>query len=77
MVDLVLFDVKLIDSDAHLHWTGQSNAIPLQNLEWVASQQRKANGKQLWVHSADPGATRRTRDSIGAYRRKAGRPGDR
>jgi pyruvate formate lyase activating enzyme len=71
LADLVLFDVKLLDDAAHLRWTGQSNLIPLQNLEWLASQLKDhANGKQLWVRTPlIPGATdgQENVTSIGAY----------
>ena len=71
LADLILFDVKLLDPAAHLRWTGQSNAILLENLEWVATQMKsRANGKQLWVRTPlIPGATdlRENVISIGAY----------
>jgi pyruvate formate lyase activating enzyme len=71
LADLVLFDVKLLNEAAHLQWTGQSNRVPLHNLEWLASQLRDhANGKQLWVRTPlIPGATdgQENVTSIGAY----------
>jgi pyruvate formate lyase activating enzyme len=38
--DLVLFDIKLIDPDAHLRWTGQSNEPILRNVAQLESLAR-------------------------------------
>lgn len=50
--NLVLFDLKLIDNDAHQRMTGQGNSRILENLQFVAEQIR--NGKrpaQLWIRT--------------------------
>ncbi|MDR1237720.1 MAG: radical SAM protein [Propionibacteriaceae bacterium] len=36
-VDFFLYDLKFIDDPAHRFWTGASNALPLRNLELLAS----------------------------------------
>ena len=37
LCDLVLFDLKLMDSEAHRCWTGQSNETILRNLDMLAA----------------------------------------
>ena len=39
--DLFLYDIKLIDSDRHLHFTGQDNHLILDNLQKLAGQGAK------------------------------------
>jgi len=50
--DLVLFDLKLIDDEAHQRWTGVSNTRILKNLEGV-KRSIEASGrlKRLWVRT--------------------------
>ncbi len=57
--DIVLFDLKLIDSMAHEEFTGQSNDVILRNLELVRSMQRAQGGRpRLWIRTPlIPGAT--------------------
>jgi pyruvate formate lyase activating enzyme len=59
LVDLFLFDLKLVDPALHRRYTGQDNAIVLENLRWLAGQMREQPGeKQLWVRTPlIPGAT--------------------
>ena len=59
LVDLFLFDLKLLDPALHRRYTGQDNAIVLKNLRWLAGQVRETPGeKQLWVRTPlIPGAT--------------------
>ena len=42
--DLVLYDLKHMDDDKHLRWTGQSNELILNNLVRLDSL-----GKRLWI----------------------------
>jgi pyruvate formate lyase activating enzyme len=37
-VDLFLYDVKLLDDEAHRRYTGVSNRLPLENLRWLAAE---------------------------------------
>ena len=57
--DLVMFDLKLIDSEAHRRETGQGNQRILQNLLFVADQIRKQQTPAtLWIRTPlIPGAT--------------------
>jgi pyruvate formate lyase activating enzyme len=57
--DLVLFDLKFLDSGAHEDFTGQANAVILRNLELVRSTQRAHGGRpRLWIRTPlIPGAT--------------------
>jgi pyruvate formate lyase activating enzyme len=59
LVDLFLFDLKLYDPALHLHYTGQDNALILENLRWLAGQVHEHPGeKELWVRTPlIPGAT--------------------
>lgn len=41
MVDLVLFDIKIIDSEKHRHYTGNSNQVILDNLAWLSTQKKR------------------------------------
>jgi pyruvate formate lyase activating enzyme len=57
--DIVLFDLKLIDENAHQKWTGVSNKRILDNLQ-VTKREIEASGsrKHLWVRTPlIPGAT--------------------
>jgi pyruvate formate lyase activating enzyme len=52
-VDLMLFDLKLLDPELHKKYTGQSNDLILANLERIA-----AAGKRIWIRTPlIPGAT--------------------
>ena len=54
--DVVLYDLKLMDDDAHRRFTGQGNAMILKNLGVVAKW-AKGNGR-LWIRTpVIPGAT--------------------
>lgn len=57
--DSVLFDLKLIDENAHQKWTGVNNARILNNLQVVKREIEASNGrKHLWVRTPlIPGAT--------------------
>jgi pyruvate formate lyase activating enzyme len=57
--DLVLFDLKLMDPEAHRAHTGSSNERILENLEALAGAARAAGGRpRIWVRTPlIPGAT--------------------
>jgi pyruvate formate lyase activating enzyme len=55
--DLVLYDVKMIDDDAHRALTGQGNEIILRNLRGIAAG-RSRGGPRIWIRTPlIPGAT--------------------
>ena len=49
-VDLVLFDIKEIDSEKHQRFTNISNDLILKNAIWIA-EYLIDNNKQLWVRT--------------------------
>ena len=49
-VDLVLFDIKEINSEKHESYTGVPNTLILENAIWIANYV-KENGKKLWVRT--------------------------
>ena len=49
-VDLVLFDIKEIDSEKHQRFTNISNDLILRNAIWIAKYLND-NNKQLWVRT--------------------------
>ncbi|MFW9876623.1 MAG: glycyl-radical enzyme activating protein [Candidatus Thorarchaeota archaeon] len=49
-VDLVLLDIKLINSDMHKEFTGVPNEVILENAIWI-SNYLKGNGKKLWIRT--------------------------
>ncbi|MBA3072125.1 MAG: glycyl-radical enzyme activating protein [Anaerolineae bacterium] len=57
--DIVLFDLKLIDEEAHRKWTGVSNTRILSNLQVVLKEIEGSGGsKRLWMRTPlIPGAT--------------------
>jgi pyruvate formate lyase activating enzyme len=59
--DLVLYDLKEIDAERHLRFTGQSNEKVLANLvELVAHMRHSLSPGQLWIRTPlIPGATAR------------------
>ena len=74
--DHVLFDLKMMDADLHLKYTGQSNALILKNLQTVAESIRtgchetKPHMMRLWIRTPlIPGATATTGNlcAIGSF----------
>jgi pyruvate formate lyase activating enzyme len=57
--DIVLFDLKLIDEEAHRKWTGVSNTRIISNLQEVKREIEGSRGrKRLWMRTPlIPGAT--------------------
>jgi pyruvate formate lyase activating enzyme len=57
--DLVLFDLKGMDSDAHRAFTGRANDVIISNLLSVAAARRANGGRpRLWIRTPlIPGAT--------------------
>ncbi|MFW9826316.1 MAG: glycyl-radical enzyme activating protein [Candidatus Thorarchaeota archaeon] len=49
-VDLVLLDIKLIDSNKHKEYTGVPNELILENAVWI-SQYLKKYGKEMWIRT--------------------------
>ncbi len=70
-VDLVLFDLKLLDPQEHWDWTGQDNRLILDNLDFLSLWVEKHDGKpDVWIRTPlIPGATdgRDNIQSIGAH----------
>ena len=70
LVDLFLFDLKLLDPERHRQHTAHDNAQILDNLGWLAQQIAAAPGKALWVRTPlIPGATADAENiaAIGAF----------
>ncbi len=69
--DLILFDLKVMDREAHRRLTGQDNTIILSNLRWATEQKiRFPEGPKLWIRTPlIPGATDSPQNIalIGAY----------
>jgi len=56
--DLILFDLKMMDAEAHRKWTGQDNFQSLENLRRVAEKIRSGADLALWIRTPlIPGAT--------------------
>lgn len=56
--DLVLYDVKLIDPDAHQQYTGARNDVILENLLWLGAYLHTHTKKRLWIRTPlIPGVT--------------------
>jgi len=70
-LDLILFDVKLIENDRHLLHTGQENTLILENLARIReAQNTDFPGLQLWIRTPlIPHATanQETISAIGRY----------
>ncbi len=68
-VDLILLDIKEIDSDKHKIFTGVPNEKILENAIWF-SQYVKENGKKLWIRTPiipNYTATEENIDGIGEF----------
>jgi len=56
--DLILYDVKAIEPQAHRRFTGANNERILENLCWLGGYLAQHPGKRLWVRTPlIPGAT--------------------
>ncbi|NVM36636.1 MAG: glycyl-radical enzyme activating protein [Candidatus Lokiarchaeota archaeon] len=49
-VDLVLLDIKHIDSDKHKEYIGVPNKAILENANWIYKNLKK-NGKKMWIRT--------------------------
>ena len=49
-VDIVLLDIKVIDSDRHQEYTGVSNDTILENAKWISCY-AKEHGKIMWIRT--------------------------
>ncbi|HZU87318.1 MAG TPA: glycyl-radical enzyme activating protein [Anaerolineaceae bacterium] len=68
--DLILYDLKLIDSAAHRHYTGAENARILENLAWLGTYLAAHPEKRLWVRTPlipEVTFTAETIQAIGAW----------
>lgn len=68
--DLVLYDLKLMDSEAHQQFTGQGNAVILENLAIIRKHIQDNPTTKLWIRTPlIPGATATEENiqAIGAY----------
>ncbi len=55
--DLLLYDLKLMDSEEHKRFTGQGNELIIENLQKVA-EYKKSHPLRLWIRTpVIPGAT--------------------
>ena len=56
--DLILFDLKLIDAEAHQQFTGVGNERILDNLDWLGGWLTDHPAVRLWIRTPlIPGAT--------------------
>lgn len=56
--DLVLYDIKIFDSEKHKKYTGSGNKKILENLLYIAAYMRKKSVKGLWIRTpVIPGST--------------------
>ncbi len=49
--DLVLYDLKLLDSRQHRQFTGADNQRILENLTWLCGQLAREGGARLWIRT--------------------------
>lgn len=77
-VDLILFDLKQIDSDLHARFTGAGNQQIISNLEAVAAAMKvQRKPRELWIRTpVIPGATDSDENVRGIGRLIADRLGD-
>lgn len=71
--DLILFDLKIMDSSRHRKWTGQDNFQPLENLLAIAKHIHSGADLKLWIRTPlIPDATANTENikAIGNFIRE-------
>ncbi len=49
-IDLILFDIKEINTEKHMEFTGVSNEKILKNVLWISNYQEK-NDKKIWIRT--------------------------
>lgn len=49
--DLVLYDIKIFNSEKHKKYTGSGNEKILENLLYIAEYMRKRSSKGLWIRT--------------------------
>ena len=50
--DYILYDLKLIDSEQHKHFTGVNNELILENISWISKKIRdKELNCELWIRT--------------------------
>jgi pyruvate formate lyase activating enzyme len=52
-VDLVLYDIKVLDDDRHRKWTGVSNKLILENAKRIAATGTKMRIRSVLVHNVN------------------------
>ena len=67
--DLVFFDIKLVDAEAHRRWTGQDNGPILRNLASLETRRRRSWRGSRWSR-ASPTRPGTSRPSPGCWRRR-------
>lgn len=50
-VDTFLYDIKFIDENDHLKYTGVSNRVILGNLKYIADRIRRQKDTKLWIRT--------------------------
>jgi len=68
--DLILFDLKIMNSSVHKKWTGQDNFQILETLRAIADHIRSGSRQRLWIRTPlIPGATATTKniEAIGNF----------
>lgn len=50
-LDLVLFDLKIMDAASHKQWTGRDNRDILENIQRIAEQVRSNKSLKLWIRT--------------------------
>jgi pyruvate formate lyase activating enzyme len=76
-IDLILYDLKIFDPEAHKSYTGADNCVILENYRKLASALPADTGTRLWVRTPIiEGATDSEENirAIGAFLREAGLP---
>ena len=51
MVDIFLYDLKEINPEKHKQFTGHSNQMILENLEWLVSQIAQNHNQEIWIRT--------------------------
>lgn len=59
-VDAFLYDIKLLEEEKHIYYTGKSNRRILENLQWLSKQ-----GASLWIRIPVIGGVNDTEKEIG------------
>lgn len=69
-LDLILYDIKLLDAELHHRYTGQDNARILENLRWLGQHIAAHGAPRLWIRTPlipDATATPENVSAIGQW----------